>query len=315
MSRLAFRFSLVVACVGVTFLNVPEATAACRANALGVSRNLEIDASPGLLVGTMHYGKRLALKPNEVVLTFDDGPLSGPTDRVLKALARECVKATFFMVGQMAETYPALVRKVAAAGHTIAAHSNTHPRHITRLDLAFAERDIQRGFQNISAALGETGEPAPFFRYPGLAPSPALDAFLTSNSIATFTADIVGDDWHDISSSQILARVLHRLDHQGRGIILLHDIKPRTAKMIPRLLRALKSRGYKVVHLVPKRQGFEVTLRNAVYSPDEDDKPATSDGTVESDEAAKSAEPAGSDETMSSVATPKPITTAHAPLQ
>ncbi|MDP2619963.1 MAG: polysaccharide deacetylase family protein [Hyphomicrobiales bacterium] len=309
----------------MTFLSVPEAVAACRAKALGVSRTLEIDASPGLLVGSMHYGKRLALKPKEVVLTFDDGPLSGPTDRVLKALAAECVKATFFMVGLMADAYPALVRKVAAAGHTIATHSNTHPRGMTSLELAVAERDIERGFQRISAALGEASEPAPFFRYPGLAPSPALDTFLLGNGIATFSADIVGDDWHDISSSQILSRVLHRLDHQGRGIILLHDIKPRTALMIPRLLRALKSRGYKIVHLVPRREGFEVSLRSAVYKPDEDDAPAASiepaksvetvmsDAPAASIEPAKSVEPVKPFEPAISVETAKSIETARAP--
>lgn len=269
MSRLAFCFSLIVAFVGVAFLTVPAAMAGCSDNALGVSRTIEIDAGPGLLVGSMQYGRRLPLKPKEVVLTFDDGPLPGSTDRVLRALAKECVKATFFMVGRMARTYPALARRVEAAGHTIGTHSHSHPMHMKDLGFLTATRNIERGFRSVAAALGDGVEIAPFFRYPGLSRSAVLDAYLVANGIATFSADIVGDDWRDISSAQIKARVLRRLERQGSGIILLHDIKRKTANMLPGLLRELKARGYKIVHMVPRRGGFQVALRGAIYEPDD----------------------------------------------
>jgi peptidoglycan/xylan/chitin deacetylase (PgdA/CDA1 family) len=249
----------------VAFLEVPAAKAGCSDDALGVSRTMEIDASPGIRLGSMQYGRRLPLRRKEVVLTFDDGPLAGATPRVLEALAAECVKATFFMVGRMALSYPGLVREVAAAGHTIGTHSYSHPKYMKNLALASAARNIERGFEAVAAALGDSAEPAPFFRFPGLSRSSALDAYLLDRGLAVFSADIVGDDWRGISPSQILKRVLSRLERQGSGIILLHDIKQETADMLPRLLDELKARGYKIVHLVPKRGGTQLALRGGVY--------------------------------------------------
>ncbi len=80
---------------------------------------LEVDPV-GLQVGTKHFPQTLALADKEVVLTFDDGPHPGTTPAVLKALARECVHATFFMVGQNAAAHPDLVRRVLAEGTRLA---------------------------------------------------------------------------------------------------------------------------------------------------------------------------------------------------
>lgn len=236
---------------------------------------MEIDAAPGIRLGSMQYGRRLPLKHKEVVLTFDDGPLVGSTHRVLRALADECVKATFFMVGSMARTYPALARKVGEAGHTIGTHSYSHPKYMRDLALAEAKANIEQGFKSVAAALGDSTDPAPFFRFPGLSRNSALDAYLIDRGVAVFSADIVGDDWRGITASQILHRTLHRLERQGSGIILLHDINLKTAAMLPRLLDRLKARGYKIVHLVPKRGGTQVALRGAVFEDGEAGETAT----------------------------------------
>jgi len=71
----------------------------------------------------MQYRETLPLGPREVVLTFDDGPLPPYSSRVLDALAAECVKATYFLVGSMARAHPELVRRIAVDGHTIGTHS------------------------------------------------------------------------------------------------------------------------------------------------------------------------------------------------
>jgi len=63
---------------------------------------LAVSADDFARIGTMQYGHSLPLADHEVVLTFDDGPLPPYTDHVLAALAAECVKATYFMVGRMA---------------------------------------------------------------------------------------------------------------------------------------------------------------------------------------------------------------------
>jgi peptidoglycan-N-acetylglucosamine deacetylase len=112
--------------LAVTLLAVGAAAAAeCPGNpdALGTSRTIVVDPLEHPRLGVMQYRESLPLEDHEVVLTFDDGPLPPRTNHILDILASECVKATFFLVGRMATTYPDVARKVAAAGHTIGTHS------------------------------------------------------------------------------------------------------------------------------------------------------------------------------------------------
>ena len=83
--------------------------------------------SGGLKIGVKTYPRSLALADHEIVLTFDDGPAAGTTPKVLDALAKECVKATFFLVGRNAEALPDLVKREVADGHTVAHHTFSHP--------------------------------------------------------------------------------------------------------------------------------------------------------------------------------------------
>ena len=94
-------------------------------NALGVARTVEIDTTGGPGFGFEHFRSHDFLRDKEVVLTFDDGPWP-TTPHVLKALADECVKATFFEIGKHATYYPEIVRQVAAAGHSIGSHTWSH---------------------------------------------------------------------------------------------------------------------------------------------------------------------------------------------
>src|SRR6201999_4421379 len=109
---------------------VPAASAAdCpgHPDALGTSRTLVVDPRAHPRIGTMQYAETLPLEDHEVVLTFDDGPLPRNSNQVLQILASECVKATFFTIGNMARSSPEGVRKLRAAGHTIGTHTQTHP--------------------------------------------------------------------------------------------------------------------------------------------------------------------------------------------
>jgi peptidoglycan/xylan/chitin deacetylase (PgdA/CDA1 family) len=136
-------------------------------SALGVSRVLTVDTSAGLEVGTFSFKSTLPLNDMEVVLTFDDGPLRGITEKVLAALRAQCAQATFFIVGQMAAAAPELVRAEAVDGHTIASHTYSHIQPISQVSLAKGISDIDAGFAAVAKALGT--QPAPFFRFPGFA--------------------------------------------------------------------------------------------------------------------------------------------------
>jgi peptidoglycan/xylan/chitin deacetylase (PgdA/CDA1 family) len=221
-------------------------------NALGVSRTLTIDPAAWPLIGTMSYHDSLPLADHEVVLTFDDGPIPPHTGAILDILALECVKATYFMVGEMANAHPEWVRKVAAAGHTIGTHSQTHPLTFHRMSLDKAQKQIDDGFASVQAALGTDYKVAPFFRYPGLLRQANSEAYLAEHHIMAWSADFPGDDWkRRITPVEVIRRSLHRLEARGRGILLLHDIHKVTVAALPTLLAELKARGFKVVHVVP----------------------------------------------------------------
>jgi peptidoglycan/xylan/chitin deacetylase (PgdA/CDA1 family) len=251
--------SLAVASVivGVTGLVAPSARAAdCPGNpdALGTARTMQVSVTDHPRIGLIQYKTTLPLADREIVLTFDDGPLPAQTNRILDALKAECVKATFFIIGRMARAYPDTLRRTAAEGHTIAAHTLSHPI-LDRVNHGRAVREIDTGFQTIEAALGDAGQVAPWFRFPGLGRTNALEKYLAETGRNAWSAEVVGDDWLKISGDEVLRRTLERIEQRGRGVVLLHDIHARTAEMVPPFLRELKRRGYRIVHVVPSSMG------------------------------------------------------------
>ena len=242
--------ALIMACL----LACPDAAWACQPGALGTFRIQPVGAPGGLAIGLKTYSQTLDLADHEVVLTFDDGPSPATTPAVLEALARECVQATFFLIGRNADAHPALVRRALAAGHTIGHHTYSHPSLTLRgLSETQARADIERGFASDDrAAYGTAGsEPkVAFFRFPGFGDTKPLLNWLAGRNIAVFGADFWASDWLDLTPEAELALLMGRLRQQKRGIILLHDIRPSTGKMLPDFLAALKQEGFRVVHLV-----------------------------------------------------------------
>jgi peptidoglycan/xylan/chitin deacetylase (PgdA/CDA1 family) len=117
-----------------------------------------------------------------------------------------------------------------------------------------AQSEVERGVAAVDAALGPRTGPAPttrFFRFPGFASTPKLLDLMAKRGIVLFGADLWASDWDRMAPAQELRLVLKRLDAAGRGIILFHDTKTHTAAMLPKFLRALKSRGYHIVRTVP----------------------------------------------------------------
>ena len=244
---------LILAALFAALPVAPSAAADCGSDKLGTAREIEINGAEGLSVGLQSYPRSLALEDHEVVLTFDDGPAE-PTPQILEALKRECVKATFFLIGKNAKEMPHLVKREVDEGHTVGYHSMTHPDRTLRLmSLDEAKADIDAGVAAVdTAAFGKLGEhPQPFFRFPGFADTPQLLDYVHSRGMAVFGSDVWASDWRKMTPQEELKLVLERLEKEKKGIVLFHDNKAVTAKMLPEFLRALKERGYKVVHLVP----------------------------------------------------------------
>jgi peptidoglycan/xylan/chitin deacetylase (PgdA/CDA1 family) len=225
--------------------------ACANPDALGISRIVEIDTTGGPGFGFEHFKQLDFLRDKEVVLTFDDGPWPHTTPAVLKALADQCTTGIFFAIGKHATYHPEILKQVAAAGHTIGAHTWSHANlNSKKMTEQLAKDEIEKGFSAVKWALGSA--PAPFFRFPALQHPPAMVTYLGNRNVAMFSCDIDSFDFKARKAQQVIDTVMKKLDRLGKGIILMHDFQKHTAEALPELLRRLKAGGYKVVKMRAK---------------------------------------------------------------
>jgi hypothetical protein len=210
----------------LSLLSAAAVAAPCpgKPETLGTERILEVSAATTPRIGRKHFPNTLPLGAKELVLTFDDGPWPGTTPKILEALAAECVRASFFMLGQHAEAAPQLARRVLAEGHTVAHHTYSHPI-LDKLSTDAAEAEINRGFNaDDFAVFGQRrNEPAtPFFRFPG------FDSGFAGANAATkycrvrrgFMGERLGDD--DAGAPVRTDHGAHRTDRAGNRSFSRH---------------------------------------------------------------------------------------------
>lgn len=252
---------------------LPEATktACANPNALGVSRTVEIDTTGGPGFGMDHYKAYDFLQPKEVVLTFDDGPQVNTTQAILDALDEHCTKAIFFSLGKMALGLPAIIRDVAGRGHTIGTHTWSHQDLRKKSDQE-AKDEIEKGISGVRRAVG--GPISPFFRYPYLRDSKATLAHLASRNISMFSTDVDSFDFKRQTPERLIESIMKKLEKNGKGIVLMHDIQHHTAKAMPALLAALQGAGYKVVHMKAKDELKTLAEYDAIIEKDVKGLPA-----------------------------------------
>ena len=219
-------------------------------NALGVERIVQIDTTGGPGFGFEHFKAYDFLRDHEIVLTFDDGPWPGNTERVLKALADNCTKAIFFPIGKHAGWHPEILKEVAKAGHTIGSHTWSH-KDLTKLTPDEAKAEIEKGIAAVSIALGNKPV-GPFFRFPALRHPPDMVKYLGERNIGIFSTDMDSFDFKIHKPEQVIKSVMTKLAKHGKGIILMHDFQRGTSEAVPELFKQLKAGGYKVVQVVGK---------------------------------------------------------------
>jgi peptidoglycan/xylan/chitin deacetylase (PgdA/CDA1 family) len=229
----------------------PAAEAKCaNPNALGVARTVEIDTTGGPGFGFEHFKAYDFLRDKEVVLTFDDGPWPGNTPAVLKALAEQCTKAIFFIIGKHAGYHPEIMKQVAAAGQTIGTHTWSH-KDLSKMSEADAKAEIEKGIAAVSIALGNKPV-GPFVRFPALRHPPELLKYVGTRNLGVFSTDFDSFDFKMRRAEQVVKSVKTRLEKHGKGIVLMHDFQHPTAEAVPEILKWMKDNGYKVVQIVGK---------------------------------------------------------------
>lgn len=161
--------------------------------------------------------------PQQLALTFDDGPNPTATPRLLDVLGSRGVRATFFLIGAHALREPALARRILAEGHAIGNHTQSHP-WLPRHSAGFIRAEIARCSQTLEDVLGQ---PVTLFRAPHGARRPAVLRAARAFGMQTVQWNLIVGDWKPVSAAVILhslERGIHGNRTRGRGTcVVLHD--------------------------------------------------------------------------------------------
>lgn len=224
-------------------------------------------------------------KGNLVAVTFDDGPNEPYTSQILDILKKRGVKATFFLIGVNAWTYPDDVRRIAAEGHEIGSHTFSHPYMIKESGATMLSQ-IEEGNRAIEEVAGVTPRwfrPPHGFRDPRLFPKTrrmGLDVVEWSN---------MPRDWTRPGTDVIVKRTLK--DLKPGDIILLHDgantfhggDRSETVAALPRILDAIAARGLRPVTLTqlveaPGSKGYRNYVDDRLPADSSDESTAEPEG-------------------------------------
>lgn len=171
-----------------------------------------------------------------VALTFDDGPNPRFTPQILDILYEHQVPATFFLVGQQMEGQGWLVRKIAASGHEIGNHTNSHP-DLTTLEEPQILEEIQKTQDKLREILPDYT--MKFLRPPY---GRQNETVCQSSPLPLILWNVDSGDWEEPQAEAIYAAVMENI--QDGDIVVFHDDNPETVKALKQILPALKARGY-----------------------------------------------------------------------
>ncbi|MBR5228546.1 MAG: polysaccharide deacetylase family protein [Firmicutes bacterium] len=193
-----------------------------------------------------------------VALTFDDGPYSPVTDRIVNKLQEYNARATFFVVGNRVSSFSDSVAKAVAAGNEIANHTWNHTS-LTTLSGAQVHKQMNDADYAISLV---TGKPASLMRPVGGAHNATVDASV-GKPLIMWSLDTL--DWKNRNATAVANAVLNNV--KDGDIILMHDLYKSTADACDIIIPALAARGYQMVTVSELAAARGVTLHNgSTYS-------------------------------------------------
>ena len=187
-------------------------------------------------------------------LTFDDGPTTKATAKILDILKEEDVKATFFVVGKHVKEHPELVKREYEEGHYIANHGYNHNNKILYRDMDSFKNEIVATDSEISKAIGVDNYCSHIFRFPNgymshIYMSQKKDALKVLSSLNYVYVDwncLNRDSEKKYSNSQLLNNLKKTAKDKGTLIILMHDTADvnKTYNVLKDSISYLKSQGY-----------------------------------------------------------------------
>ncbi len=191
-----------------------------------------------------------------VTFTFDDGPWPIYTQQIMRDFERRGFRASFFMIGQNAQTYASIARDVARRGHEVANHTMTH-----RYSPSIIASEMQPAQRAIRQA---TNRRPHYFRAPGLTQSTIINAEVERLGLCNISTDYDLGDWTSPRVSAALLCERFRNSLRPGYIVLLHDggSHANTAAAVPCMLDYLISQRYAVIPLHQMMQlGYSLGFR------------------------------------------------------
>ena len=187
--------------------------------------------------------------PKAVALTFDDGPSSTFTPKILDILDRYSAPATFFVLGYLIERYPQIVKDELAAGHVIGSHSWNHPHDFASLTDHKQVRQIE---DSVDAIRQVDGDPY-LFRPPEGSFDAGVVELAREEGLRTVMWSVDTHDYEDEANARGIERYV--LSHLKPGaIVLFHDgggDQSATVKALPDIIKDIRKRGYDIVLIQP----------------------------------------------------------------
>ncbi len=206
-----------------------------------------------LLVLLAHFGGRMtavesftfAAEKREVYLTFDDGPSTVVTNRILDTLARENVEATFFVVGERVRGRESTLRRIAEEGHTLGVHSNTHRYG----EIYASEEAFLKDVTDCAAVIRRvTGLTPTCYRFPGGGTHARERALLEKLGyrIVSWNAVCGDEEIPHADAATLTATALSTARGKRRVVLLMHDSAPHaaTAEALPAIIEQFRQDGY-----------------------------------------------------------------------
>ena len=178
---------------------------------------------------------------NKIAISFDCAWGADYTREILSHLEAAGVRATFFVVQFWAETYPEVLKEIAAAGHEVGTHSATHS-YMSRLSEAEIRSELTSSSDAIEKAAGVRPE---LFRPPYGDYDDLLIETSLSMGLLPVQWDVDSLDWKDLSAQEIVSRILAHT--RSGSIILCHNNGLHTAKALPAVIDSLRAKGFTFV--------------------------------------------------------------------
>ena len=187
---------------------------------------------------------RIRTKEKIVFLSFDDGPSDQFTPVILDTLKRNNVKALFFCIGQHAEVYPDLVRQIVNDGHRIGNHTFSHNWRNAFSTSGVISAEINKT-NNILLEI--TGSKPVLFRPPFSITNPSIAKAIKASGLHSVGWDIRSFDTISKDPQKLIRRISNKL--RPGSIILLHDNREISSRILNELIETIQNKGYKIVPL------------------------------------------------------------------